>query len=1147
MKSLFKSFKANSAGVAKLGRSSTEAQSQKKPFLRSSLLLENLHCPSCVTAIKIALQDEFESDILWVSPNIVTSVVVVEHYETRKTNLRRIVDILEDCGFEIGAVQTAPGDSTVSRALTGESLSGDTNESTSGRQIGDSSALSERRQYLPSRPPPPERRTAHLDNCEACRTSGDHKDSPPCHPADNGRSPNKKVKSSLDLLVSVKATEPRESSWRVTLAIGGMTCAVCVNTITNELKKREFIENASVALVSNSATVVIADESYKQTVVNAIEDLGYDATVDSVERISPHNESPDRKLLTNIRTVEIRVDGMFCQHCPGRLKQALGGFGDRRLRILEMPTIDHAILQVKYTPEAPTFTVRHILSAIEAADPAFTASIYHPPTLEERSKQMVAKHQRELLQRTVLSMAIAVPTFVLGIVYMSLIPDSNHAKMFLMHPWTSGISRLQIILFALATPVYFYGADIFHLRTFKEICTLWRPGSRTPIPQRFYRFGSMNMLISLGTTIAYFSSIAQMIDAGIHKPHMVEDNQFYFDSVVFLTMFLLLGRLIESYSKSRTGDAIEMLIKLRPSTALLVNKGSEGDVPDTIVSADLLEFGDIVRVPHGASPPADGLIVSGATSFDESSLTGESHLVKKAVNEPVYAGTVNKDGAVLVKITSTAGVSMLDQIVKVVREGQAKRAPMEHIADLLTMYFVPVIVLIAVSTWLIWMSLGLSGAIPKSYLDHRNDWVAFALQFAVAVFVVACPCGLALAAPTAIFVGGGIAAQYGILAKGGGEAFQKASKIDCVVFDKTGTLTEGGEPRITDSVVYPGMETNSTRDATLIASIKAVEQNSNHPVAIAVLAFCQGYENGSLPQVEIGSLSEVPGRGMKATCKILDEEPLELIIGNEAMMGDHNVTIPALVSESITGWKLRANSIALAAVSTDSLVWTFVAGFAIADPIRKEAVSVVKALRMQGTQVWMLSGDNATTASAVARMVGIEENHVLAEVLPSQKAEKVAYLQRTLGAVTSRKGKSDNQSGRGRVAMVGDGINDSPALTQADIGIAIGSGSDIAISSADFVLVTSDLRSVHTLLHLSQAVFRRIKFNFGWACVFNLVAVPIAAGVLYPIVVNGTRVRLDPVWAALAMALSSISVVMSSLLLRSRMPLVGYQAKMIPE
>jgi heavy metal translocating P-type ATPase len=738
----------------------------------------------------------------------------------------------------------------------------------------------------------------------------------------------------------------------------------------------------------------------------------------------------------------------------------------------------------------------------------------------------------------------------------------------------------------MATPIYFLCADVFHVRALKEIRAMWRPGSTTPILQRFYRFGSMNMLMSLGTSIAYISSVAQLIAAGVHPPLVPDNNSFYFDSVVFLTLFLLIGRLIEAYSKSKTGDAVLMLGKLRPTEALLVE--SESSSEETIageelvngkrgeslksVSVDLLEYGDIVKVLHGGSPPCDGIVFQGETKFDESSLTGESKLIKKSISDEVFSGTVNKDSPVSIKITGVAGSSMLDQIVKAVREGQTKRAPMERIADTLTSYFVPFVTLIAIITWIIWLALGYSGTLPSDYLGNDSGgWVAWSLQFAIAVFVVACPCGLALAAPTALFVGGGLAAQHGILVKGGGEAFEKASRLDCIVFDKTGTLTFGEKPAVTDAQRFPidikfgdGLPVSMT---VILGMIRTIEDNSSHAVAQAVRSYCK-LEHG-LTKFELNTVEEVPGKGMRGSFAEVTEPGVvvDIMIGNEVLMAEGQVGISLDVQATLNNWKSEGKSVVLAAVSvvpadcslgksnSESILltgtnesaiasrrWSLAAIFSVSDPIRPESPQIIERLRKSGLQVWMLSGDNQITANAIGGQVGILAENIIAGVLPSEKAEKIQYLQKSLKS-RQRKSGTESTHKRALVAMVGDGINDSPALTTADVGIAIGSGSDIAISSAEFVLVSSNLNALITLLDLSIIVFRRIKFNFGWALIYNLIALPVAAGVLYPIVSKGSHVRLDPVWASLAMAASSISVVCSSLALRSKIPGIGFRPR----
>ncbi|KAK6956661.1 hypothetical protein Daesc_001940 [Daldinia eschscholtzii] len=1122
----------------------------------TNFLLANLHCPTCVSSIKDVLQRL--PGISWVSPNVVTSWVAVEH--DPKVSITEMASKLEASGFEVSSIASTNGEETLANLLHGDpsNLPGPS-EAPTLPAIGLRDSPLGRIFKLPSKIThghtalaKSEKEKEHLNNCELCRTNGPRPNSSntTCcgiisEKIDDILSDQKieDTKSVQGLVTSTKSLgvedddkpqPPNEGRrWRASMAITGMTCATCSNDITKQLQQKQWITKATINLLMNSGVVeYIGTKDDANQIVEIIEDTGRGAELDTVINIDEENRQKHQ------RTVEIRIDGFYCDHCADRATNSLKGFF-QNLEVISSPSRKRPILKIAYTPVVPSFTIRRILLAIEASDPAFKASIYHPPTLEERSKRIHAHHQKQLFIRALFTTIVVIPTFIIGVVYMSLVPNSDAAKMYLMEPWRSGISRAQLALCIMATPVYFFGADIFHRRAVKEIRALWRPRSQTPILQRFYRFGSMNMLISLGTTIAYISSISQMIAAAVDSPEMINDENFYFDSVVFLTFFLLWGRLIEAYSKSKTGDAVEALGKLRPTTAVLVEDVTDTKETETVVHTDLLEFGDLVRIPHGGSPPCDGRVVRGVAEFNESSLTGESRLVKKVANDDVFAGTINVGQPILIQITGSAGQSMLDQIVDIVREGQTKRAPMEKLADLLTAYFVPFVTFIAILTWLIWLSVGVSGAIPGHFLDvSSGGWVVFSLQFAIAVFVVACPCGLALAAPTAIFVGGGLAAKHGILVKGGGEAFEKASRIDCVVFDKTGTLTMGGEPTITDNMIFPGQSVSAKQRGIFLAALRATEEHSTHPIAKAIVSFCSSQTS---ERIEVSDVEELPGKGLRATY-IVESLPVKIIIGNESLMGDFAANIPFDVAANLQTWKSEAKSVALVAIETpdkpDS--YQIAAALSISDPIRPEAPAVLQALKSRGTDVWMLSGDNIITARAVALRMGIPESNVIAEVLPAEKHEKIKWLQSTLKA---RRGDVELTDRRAFIAMVGDGINDAPALTTADVGVAIGSGADVAISSADFVLLNSNLESIVTLLELSRTVFRRIKFNFGWALIYNLLAVPIAAGCLYPIMSNGQHVRLSPVWASLAMALSSISVVLSSLALRSGLPWMGFRAK----
>lgn len=966
------------------------------------------------------------------------------------------------------------------------------------------------------------------------------------------------------------ASKENPDLWRATYAIGGMTCSRCSGFVSDALKQHSWIDKVDVNLVSNTATILFTGKDHLSEIKETIEDVGYDATLDQVvlENSATHEATE--------QSAAIRIEGMYCHHCPQNITQKLSEtFGDRVVfESSKLPfSLQSPIMHVSYLPQSPSFTIRDIFEAIADTNEAFKPTIHHPPTIEERSRDMHAHERKRILFRLVLCVIVAIPTFLIGIVFMSLVSSKHPIRAYLMGKmWSGNATKLNWSLFILATPVYFFAADTFHRRAMKEIRAMWRPGSRTSWLHRFTRFGSMNMLISLGTSIAYFASVVELALAASSKSAGSMTDS-YFDAVVFLTMFLLTGRFIEAYSKAKTGDAVTSLGKLRPEEALLVDsvKG------DSKVATDLLEIGDVVRVHNGTSPPFDGVVLDGNSTFDESSLTGESRPVKKAAGDTVYSGTMNKGAPIKIRVTTVSGTSMLDQIIAAVREGQTRRAPVERVADKITAHFVPFVIAVAIATWLIWLVLGTTGGIPKHWKnDGAGGWALWSLRFAIAVFVIACPCGIGLAAPTALFVGGGLAAKHGILVRGGGEAFQEASSLDCIVFDKTGTLTEGGDPAVTDHKL-----SHIQKSSLILGIAKSLEENSNHPIARALVSFCNKQFHDAATAINV---DEVPGKGLKGTFRVNGRD-ITAIIGNESFIADHRVPIDEDNATALQSWKSQGKSVALLALclppseevgeraaAPPTLAWHLACIFSIADPLRPEAIGVISALRKRGIDVWMLSGDNPTTANAVGAQVGIPSPNIIAGVLPDQKAEKIKYLQQTLTrspkssflGLPFLSSKGSRKTQRATVAMVGDGINDAPALSTADLSIAIGSGSDIALSSSSFILINSQLTTILTLLDLSRVVFRRVYFNFGWALVYNLIAMPIAAGVLFPIAIgskpmvmhhngvgmeggmamesSGTKhIRLDPVWASLAMALSSVSVICSSLALRSRIPGLGFR------
>uniref|UniRef100_D8PPD2 HMA domain-containing protein n=1 Tax=Schizophyllum commune (strain H4-8 / FGSC 9210) TaxID=578458 RepID=D8PPD2_SCHCM len=1029
--------------------------------------ISNLHCSSCVDAIQECLS-VLDPPPLSVEVSIVLQTVRVYHHQALSPTT--IAQAIEDAGFDV--VDADPG---------------------------------------PSRLSATERHRRHLEECSQCKREAAgtassssgllssegsvEKDSPPSQTNDDAEGP-----------------------FKVTLSVGGMTCASCTNAVTGAVSPIKGVEKVAVSLLDGAATVLVDTRERANEVQEAIDDCGFEATVVSVEPLKT-----EAAVKTEWRTVSLRVDGMYCRHCPGKIMAALKTLPQV---IVEKPieSIEDPVLTVRYEPRSPSLTIRTIISALASAnDPPFTVSIHKPPSVEQLSRRMQLREKRALLLRLIVAVIVAIPTFILGIVYMSLVPSSSHTKMFLMEPmWAGDTARVTWALFFLATPVMFYSASLFHRRSFKELRALWRPGSPTPLWKRFVRFGSMNLLVSMGVSVAYFASIVLLGLSSVQERNEdgMGDRTTYFDSVVFLTMFLLAGRYLESYSKARTADAVNALASLRPSKALLLGN-LESEARTTVtppgynvehVPVDLLEVGDIVRVPSGATPPADGVVVDGHTNFDESSLTGESRLIGKGPGDQVWLGTINRGSAVSVRVNEVGGETMLDNIVKVVREGQTRRAPLERVADQITGYFVPVITLLAVITWLVWLILGFSGALPQDYLDIEvGGWTVWSLEFAIAVFVVACPCGIGLAAPTALLVSSGLAAKFGILARGGGEAFEEMSRLDVIVFDKTGTLTQGGSPTLSDAHI---VENGVWRREVVLGVAAELESSSGHPLGIAIREYAQ--KNGAEAQ-HADAFEEVAGRGLKAHFASLD---VEAIIGNEAWMEEHGARMGG-ATRMIEQWKGEAKSVVLLAMKREDS-FELVAAFAVTDPLRPEAKGVIAWLQKQGIETWMISGDNKKTASAVASQVGIPAQNVIADVLPTEKADKIEWLQRSGPRASSAK------TGRAVVGMVGDGINDAPALTAADVGIAVASGSDVAISSASFILLTSDLRSLVTLRDLAQTTIRRVKFNFAWALVYNIAAVPIAAGVIYP----AGHARLDPVWASLAMALSSVSVICSSLLLK---------------
>jgi Cu+-exporting ATPase len=620
------------------------------------------------------------------------------------------------------------------------------------------------------------------------------------------------------------------------------------------------------------------------------------------------------------------------------------------------------------------------------------------------------------------------------------------------------------LLLIAATVVQFWAGGIFYRAAWAAA----RHGST-----------NMNTLVAIGTSMAYGYSAFITLWPGL-AARWGFPFHLYYETAVIIIALILLGRWLEARARKQTGEAIKALMGLQARTARVIRDGVEQDVPVEAVQA-----GDLVRVRPGEKVPVDGVILEGASTLDESMLTGESLPVEKGPGDEVIGATLNLTGSFIFRATKVGEDTTLAQIVRLVEEAQGSKAPMQRLADTIAGYFVPAVLVLASLTFVGWLLLG-----PEPRLT-------FALQTAIAVLIIACPCALGLATPIAIMVGTGKAAESGFLVRSG-EALEQACRINTIILDKTGTLTRG-RPAVTQVLA-----TNGFAEPDLLRLAAAAEVGSEHPLGEAIVARAQ--ELGlDLPKAE--AFQAITGKGVQARV-----EGHEVLLGSPALMRERGVALDGL---DAAAQAVAAGGATPMYVAVDGQGAGLIA---VADTLKPEAREAVAQLTALGLEVWMLTGDNWRTAEAIARQVGIEPAHVLAEVLPHQKADKVRELQ-----------QEGRRTGRPKVvAMVGDGINDAPALAQADLGIAIGTGTDVAMAASDITLIGGDLRNIVTAIALSRKTVGVIKQGLFWAFAYNVLLIPVAMGALFPFF----GVLLNPVLAAAAMAMSSVSVVTNALRLR---------------
>ncbi|EJD34611.1 heavy metal translocatin [Auricularia subglabra TFB-10046 SS5] len=892
----------------------------------------------------------------------------------------------------------------------------------------------------------------------------------------------------------IEGREPRirKSEFRVE----GMTCGACVESIESMLRGQEGIHSIRVALLAERAVIEYDPEVWNnEKLINEVSDIGFDATL-----IPPARDDE----------VMLRIYGMTCSACTNSVESALRelpGVTDVAVNLLAgtcRVAFDRAFV-------GPRDLVERV------SDAGFDAMLDDQDNATQLRSLTRTKEIHEWRNRFWRSLAFAIPVFLVSMVF----PHVHALHDPLHHRICNGILVKDFIALCLTIPVQFWLAQRFYRNAWKAL----RHGGAT-----------MDVLVVFGTTAAFTYSVVAMLFAAFDSSPMNHPNVF-FDTSTMLIMFVSLGRYLENLAKGKTSAALTDLMALTPSMATIYTDAPEC-TKEKRVAVELVQVGDIVKLVPGDKIPADGTVVRGSSTVDESAITGEAVPVVKQAGDAVIGGTVNGLGTFDMTVTRAGKDTALAQIVKLVQDAQTQKAPIQAFADRVAGYFVPAVIALALLTFVAWMVIShlLSDTqLPDKFHTAGASRLSVCLLLCISVIVVACPCALGLSTPTAIMVGTGVGARNGILIKGG-RALEASRSIKHVVLDKTGTVTEGKMSLAALRWAPPGSENDDPHDlerlglgkatavpaltrSAVLAIVAAAEARSEHPLALAVATFAKAAlsKEFGAPDARVDSFEGIPGQGIRAQVALSGASWI-VYVGTASFVTQpapgEIVSVPGVLSAFEGDETSVGRTVIFASIApvSEKNAPTPVLALSMSDKPKASSAHAIKALHGMGIRVYMMTGDGAVTAQSIARQVGIRSENVWAGMSPKGKATKVEEL------VAAE---------HGGVAMVGDGINDSPALVAATVGIALSSGTSVAVEAADVVLMRSDLLDVVAAIHLSRSIFAVIRRNLLWASIYNVLGIPLAMGVFLP-----WGLYLPPMMAAAAMASSSVSVVTSSLLLR---------------